>query len=603
MISSHAKCILCKEKQNLKSVPKKERLRALKTAKLYIPKDARVCPAHLLFRCWDTVPDQKTKNVFTPRQIEDVLSLALHLDGVDAGSRIDIKNYTGLTDQQFEDLFANVRSLLIVLKKEEKAKRALLMLMIRYRKASTYSHIGSLFDITRCTSRAHIQIAREALTADFVPLHVGFENLSRQFLLQNTTISSRILHCENKPDSLITIWDGTYIYLNKSANYKFQKLTYNGQKKRNFLRPMVCVTTNGYIIDVFGPFAAVDNDAKCMKEILRDVPAVQEIIKKDDVFIFDRGFRDCLEEMRQMEYVVKTPEFIKKSNPTHQLTTYQANLSRLITKNRFVVEARNGHFKTIFPIFDQRWKTVCIHTLGADLRIAAALINKYFQKVIADKNAQELFANAMMARVNSPNILHSIITGDPMDQIWGNLIEIEENFIFPRLTREQLLMITLGTYQLKQAKSYASLHVKNEGAFICYYCPDDLLEEVFGEVIREKNVIEPVLVTVRLASRHISRKKYDAFILADASKNGPSAIIGYCCECICGLRTVGCCSHVATLLHYLCIARYTGITTVASHVDHFFEPYYDVEEEHEEEEEDIEDESEGEEYEDDEEED
>lgn len=89
----------------------------------------------------------------------------------------------------------------------------------------------------------------------------------------------------------------------KSANYEFQKLTYSGQKNRNFLRPMVCVTTNGYIIDVFGPFEAVRNDAKCMKAILDNDPSVPELLQPGDVFIFDRGFRDCLEDIEEMECV------------------------------------------------------------------------------------------------------------------------------------------------------------------------------------------------------------------------------------------------------------------------------------------------------------
>ncbi|XP_028170363.1 uncharacterized protein LOC114360013 [Ostrinia furnacalis] len=34
------------------------------------------------------------------------------------------------------------------------------------------------------------------------------------------------------------------------------------------------------------------------------------------------------------------------------------------------------------------------------------------------------------------------------------------------------------------------------------------------------------------------------------------AIIGYCCNCIVGLRTVGCCSHVMSIVWYLAYARH-----------------------------------------------
>lgn len=92
----------------------------------------------------------------------------------------------------------------------------------------------------------------------------------------------------------------------------------------------------------------------------------------------------------------------------------------------------------------------------------------------------------------------------------------------------------------------------------------------FADLIRENNILQPVVVFTRMASRFQSKKKYDSYILADAGKNGPSAIIGYCCECKHGLRTVGCCSHIATTILYLCYARHHGgIKPVAAHVDFF----------------------------------
>ena len=35
-----------------------------------------------------------------------------------------------------------------------------------------------------------------------------------------------------------------------------------------------------------------------------------------------------------------------------------------------------------------------------------------------------------------------------------------------------------------------------------------------------------------------------------------SSILGYCCSCTPGLRTVGCCSHITTLIWYLGFGRY-----------------------------------------------
>lgn len=61
-----------------------------------------------------------------------------------------------------------------------------------------------------------------------------------------------------------------------------------------------------------------------------------------------------------------------------QLPTSEANRSRLVTANRYGVESRNGHVKTIFKIFQNEWNPAELPHLMADVRICAALINKYF---------------------------------------------------------------------------------------------------------------------------------------------------------------------------------------------------------------------------------
>lgn len=251
--------------------------------------------------------------------------------------------------------------------------------------AITFESIGKRCGVSRLKASADIEQARIALTKDFVPNYLGFENLSRELLLRNTTVLSRMLHAQNDPEKLIIILDGTYIFIDKSANHEFQKLSFNGQKNRNFVRPMMCVTTNGYIIDVFGPFEAVKNDAKCMITILENNSDIPNVMQPGDIFVFDRGFRDCEDNVKNLGYEFRAPEFVQRNHPTQQLTTEQANRSRLVTKTRYVVEARNGHLKTIFPVFARQWSTVLLAHLGEDLRIAAAVINKYFANVVADK--------------------------------------------------------------------------------------------------------------------------------------------------------------------------------------------------------------------------
>lgn len=258
--------MVCGEKTNLRCVTHAERLETILIGRVFVPDGARVCKTHpnseeFWKQAWDTA----YLNQYNPKQIEDMVDLARTARDQPSSSTIDIPNYTGLSNEKFVELQSFVPTV---------PKNALLMFLIRLRKALTFEHIGTLFGVSRKTVSRQIEMAREALEKDFVPKFVGFANLDRDLLLRNTTKSARLLHCNNDPDVLIIIADGTYIYCEKSANYEFQKLTFSGQKNRNFVRPMVCVTTNGYIIDILGPFEAVKNDAKCMKSIFEFDPEV-----------------------------------------------------------------------------------------------------------------------------------------------------------------------------------------------------------------------------------------------------------------------------------------------------------------------------------------
>ncbi len=71
-----------------------------------------------------------------------------------------------------------------------------------------------------------------------------------------------------------------------------------------------------------------------------------------------------------------------------------------------------------------------------------------------------------------------------------------------------------------------------------------------------------MLIRGRIQSRHRSATKYFVYILIDRAieidedKDGVDSVSGYSCSCPNGLRTVGCCAHIATVLWYLGFARH-----------------------------------------------
>lgn len=447
------------------------------------------------------------------------------------------------------------------------------------RTGSTYQIIADKFDVSRSTTHNYCTAAREALLNDFVPENLGFRNFTRRQLLQNNTDLARFMFNDGdgENDRVILIWDGTYIYCNKSHNHHHQKLTYSVQKMRNLVKPMVCVTPNGTYVDVFGPYTAVTNDAKIMEAVFdKHSDEIMNVLERGDVVLVDRGFRDCVQLFESKGFVVKMPEFVKRDDATGQLTTKKANLSRLVTANRFVIESRNGNVKSIWHVFDTKWSAFDLVHLIDDYRIGAALINRFFQKIHPNKHDAEQIAATMLNRVGVENKLAKIVKKQNFQKELKNFTLGDEiECVFPVLTRDELKAISLGNYQINQSFAYCVEHIRADAnnSFKFFICPDAIGEKFFGELVRDHGIVQPILVFAQLRSRFKANTKYQTFVLADASLNGSSAILEYCCECRHGLRTVGCCGHVMTLIGYLSYMRHNpeSLRETAEFLNHLFE--------------------------------
>ncbi|KAJ8720700.1 hypothetical protein PYW08_006165 [Mythimna loreyi] len=208
-----------------------------------------------------------------------------------------------------------------------------------------------------------LKTGRIALMQDFVPLHLGFDHLSREDVARrNLTVPDNLFGNPDSPPNerkAITICDGTYIYIQKSSNYFFQRKSYSNHKYRNLLKPFLFVCCDGHIIEVSGPHAATTSDAQVMNSVIDNEEDTGDGVfhwfyRNGDVFILDRGFRDSVVPMQQHGYSVHIPE--SKYPNGAQLTTDQANKSRLITICRWVVEVVNGRFKRDFRLLRNIYK-------------------------------------------------------------------------------------------------------------------------------------------------------------------------------------------------------------------------------------------------------
>ncbi len=139
---------------------------------------------------------------------------------------------------------------------------------------------------------------RELLSDYFVPIYLGLRSTSRAEVIKgHTSVFARTL-LNADADQAFMIWDGTYIYIQKSCSYSFQHKTYSGHKNRNLAKFMMLISNDGLIVETVGPYLAdgKNNDAKIMEDMFKaNLNDIENYFERKDIFIVDRGFRDCLE--------------------------------------------------------------------------------------------------------------------------------------------------------------------------------------------------------------------------------------------------------------------------------------------------------------------
>lgn len=549
--------------ESMHRVSQQMRHELMKSKRFYIPANARACEFHSDLSVWPEIPMENEASKFSIPQIEEMIDLLRTPPKqskkplLDRKSDFEIRTDTGLTRAQFMDLFAKLPSVSNEFKydkNDENAIESLYLYLMKLRTGRTHDEIGLIFGITRFTVSERMNKVRAILERDFVFQNVNFE-MTRQQLAQCTTPLSQSLFCNGDVNRPVLILDGTYIYIQKSSNYEFQKESYSGQKKRNFVRVMVCTTTDGTIAFVLGPYKATTNDATIMNSLTEKSDAFDQL-HEGDVILLDRGFRDSVDVVRAKGFDVKTPHFLEKSAANQQFTTQQANETRLVTANRYAVETRNGHFKSIFKIFGKVWTNNTLPHLMTDLRVAAALINVYFKTVESHKGHSTEIATKMLNRLHRPNHLSTIVARRSFQKNIKNFVQFHDFDALPQLSVQQLMQISLGPYQIRQAPSYCQMHCKaNNSEFVVFECPDEVAHEFLSDFISDKRKLK--LLMMRLKSRFRSQKTHDVYVLVDVKSKSEECVLEYCCSCQNGLRTVGTCSHVMSLIWFSLYIKHT----------------------------------------------
>lgn len=578
-------CLVCRSKDSLKTYTEVERCEILLCDGIFISANCTYCPKHKEYDL-NSLPDSHWLHEFNTNQLNAMCILArsrkkheMRKEAKDAKERkrakvaIDVTpNEVVLSELQIQDLIHASPILTDIATKTSlfRATMIVKVYLMTLRKGLTMDELHCKFRITLVTIRRFLKLAREAFTVDIVKKEFGFANTSREILLSHMTQHTTKLHCGNDPTRIITIWDGTYIFAEKSGNYEFQKKSWGVHKNRNLVKPMVVVSPDGYIVDIFCTYAATANDAKIIETVFATELDVMRVLKPKDVILADRGFRSSPADLKKYGLIWKLPAM---SENGRQLTTKEANNSRLVTRCRWPVEVINGHIKSIWRIFDQRWRTGALEHLECDIHIAAAIMNKYLHTPLLSDGDDNAVIERILEKFYSSSrpAFNAIVQNKNGFQkelkATGKFTSINsENFEFPRINLKELReYIGMGTYQVEQAQRYTVTHMRNNfGFFESKTCEVDLIQQYFHYQIQEKELKMPALVVTNMSSRHRSGVKYQTIVFFDNVRRGAAAIISYCCGCINGQRTVGCCSHVMAIIYYFGYARHLGKIHVIS---------------------------------------
>ena len=218
-------------------------------------------------------------------------NIRLNFDNVNALSDNDYIQLTGLSKASFSDVFECIQQCIKTTPTRSR-RTTVALFLCKMKNGMSNKLLATLFNISKSRVRRAIRTVRAALIEYFVPNNLGFHHISRQTLIENHTrpLAQRLFGNLEKPSAILVL-DGTYIYIEKSNNFLFQRRSYSLHKGRPLVKPMGITSTSGYIVSILGPYFAdsKNSDASILNRILRsNLDDIRQWVQEDDIFVVDK---------------------------------------------------------------------------------------------------------------------------------------------------------------------------------------------------------------------------------------------------------------------------------------------------------------------------
>lgn len=126
---------------------------------------------------------------------------------------------------------------------------------------------------------------------------------------------------------------------------------------------------------------------------------------------------------------------------------------------------RQWENKQNFKIFRHKYFNIALPNAITDFRIAAALTNAT-QESYSDSRLTGSFLEMIERNVNRPNLLADYVDQQRLNaqrKIAFQRMEATLLQDFPKMTYDEILIFSTGTYHVKLARSYCAEHVRETG--------------------------------------------------------------------------------------------------------------------------------------------
>ncbi|XP_036143574.1 uncharacterized protein LOC118645866 isoform X2 [Monomorium pharaonis] len=280
-LSTHKYCCICSSKINLTVIPEEARMQSYIKKKIYIPVGNRCCTNHLIKnRIFEE--DLNLLKIYSNTTSLTGLELSKMMETLSIKCDSTLFNKVGefnLSEKQLDvftgltwDNIIQIKDMMISLRnsKSRSVIQALVVFLFKLRTGNSNKMIASILQLENEQSVSDYSLSIiKSFENDILPFHFVIHAVNRDNLIQNhnTEITRKLF---NVHDNLFLICDGTYARHQKSTNNEYQKKSFSGQKKVPLCKPFTICTTDGYIVDMLGPYLANQNDAEILKNIIQD---------------------------------------------------------------------------------------------------------------------------------------------------------------------------------------------------------------------------------------------------------------------------------------------------------------------------------------------